>query len=88
MTYSNEASLSTIMMYKHSSSIKSSFVGLTYGESTDDCDRPSSSDDDEFDILVFLGGTIQNLTIRGINVSFLNFEFSISHGVIVHFRVN
>ena len=34
-----------MLMYKHSSSIKSAFVGLTKGERTDDCDKGSTSDD-------------------------------------------
>lgn len=42
---SNEATSSTMLMNKHKSSIKSSFVGLTKGDRTDDSDRASSSDD-------------------------------------------
>ena len=45
VTYSNEGTSSTMLMYRQSSSIKSSFVGLTYGDRTDDCDRASSCDD-------------------------------------------
>ena len=45
MTYSSEETSSIVLIYKQSSSIKSALVGLTYGERTDDCDRPSSSDD-------------------------------------------
>ena len=45
MTYSNEWTSSTMLMYKHSSSIKSAFVGFTKGERTDDCDKGSTSDD-------------------------------------------
>ena len=33
------------MMYKQNSSIKSTFVGLTYNRLTDDYDKSSSSDD-------------------------------------------
>ena len=44
VTYSNKGTISTMLMYKQSSSIKSAFVGLTYGEMTNDCDRASSSD--------------------------------------------
>ena len=45
VTYSKEGTSSTMLMYKQSSSIKSSFVGLTNGEMTDDCERASNSND-------------------------------------------
>ena len=60
MTYSSEALSSTILMYKQSSSIKSSLVGLTYGESTDDCDRASSSDDSIKPVFVGLTDEMTN----------------------------
>ena len=45
MTYSNEATSSTMLMNNNYSSIKSSFVGLTKDDRTDVCDRASSPDD-------------------------------------------
>ena len=34
-----------MLMYKQSSSINSTFVGLTKGKKTDDCDKASTSND-------------------------------------------
>lgn len=40
-----EGTSSTMIMYKKSSAVKSTFVGWTYGERIDDCDRASTSHD-------------------------------------------
>jgi hypothetical protein len=55
MAYSSRATSSTILMNKQSSSIKSSFVGVTDGERINDCEM-SSTCDDELDALGLLGG--------------------------------
>ena len=53
--YYSEATSSTVLMYRQSSSIKSSSVGLVGGGRSNDCEMNPTSDD-SFDALMFLGG--------------------------------
>ena len=55
MSYSSKGISSTMLMNKQSSSIKSSFVGVTNGERINDCNM-SSTCDYELDALGLLGG--------------------------------
>ena len=55
MSYSSKGISSTMLMNKQSSSIKSSFVGVTNGERINDREM-SSTCDDELDALGLFGG--------------------------------